>query len=214
MRFNSSIAELIGIMLGDGCLSTYQNKYIIYICGHKIDDLDYHTQTTQRLFLQIFNKNVKINFRKKEKTLFLRFSDKSIFNTFVKFGIPIGKKYGHLKIPLWIKKNNSFVFAFLRGLVDTDGCIIFSKQHRKIHYYPRIEITSKSKDFLMEILDFLENLNFYGSVSNKGKGYRLEIPGFQNLKMWLKNIGFDNPKHIKKIEAQLGPLRPRPDLNW
>ena len=46
----------------------------------------------------------------------------------------------------------------------------------------------------------------------------------KSLQKWLELIGFNNPKHIRKIEAQLGPLRPWPDnqnctliailLNW
>ena len=99
-------------------------------------------------------------------------------------------------------------FCFVRGLADTDGSVIFSKQHRSISYYPRIEIASKSRSFLEEVLSILVSNNFYGSVSKKGPHYRLEIPGFKNLNMWLKLIGFNNPKHMRKIEALLRPLTP------
>ena len=208
MEITKEFAELIGIMYGDGCLSSYKKKYIIYICGHKQDDRDYHEKTTKRLFLHIFGKEVRIQERKKENALFIRFSDKKIFSILNSIGIPIGKKYDYLKVPNCIVNNSNFAVCFVRGLADTDGSIIFSKQHRDTHYYPRIEIASKSKTFLEEVLLILTSNGFYGSVSKKGIHYRLEIPGFKNLQRWLNLIGFNNPKHINKIEARMGPITP------
>ena len=211
MKLTNELAELLGIMYGDGCLSTAGNSYLVYLSGHKYDYFEYHTKITKKLFFEVFNKEVKIGLRKDENTLFIRFSDKTIFNVFNRLGLMIGFKRDLLRLP--IKLNSADLrFAFIRGLADTDGCIIFSKQHRRQHYYPRIEITNKSEKFLKEILHFLKLHEFYGSVSNKGVGYRLEVPGFKNLHRWLKFIGFNNPKHIKKIEAQMGPLRPGPEI--
>jgi len=205
MKITNELAELTGIMYGDGCLSTSGSKYLIYISGHKSDDLEYHKNITKNLFLKVFNKEVKIEFRKKENTLFIRFSNKTIFNFFSELEMPIGKKHNKLKLPVQIKNSDTLILSFIRGLADTDGSIIFSKQHRKKHYYPRIEITNKSEKFLIEILSFLKKKGFYGSVSNKGNGYRLEIPGFENLYRWLELINFSNFKHLSKIEAQMGP---------
>lgn len=191
-------AELVGIMLGDGCLSRSSNKYLIYISGHKIDDYEYHLKNTKSLFLKVFNKEIKLYQRKDENTLFIRFSDKVIFGKFKEIGLPIGKKYSKIRIPDGFQDDTNFV-PFMRGIVDTDGCIVLAKQHRKKPYYPRIEITSISRDFLFEMLSGLRRLGFYGSVSNKGRGFRLELAGFKNLELWMRRIGFNNPKHRKKI---------------
>ena len=174
---------------------------MVYIAGHKTDDSDYHKNITKSLFKEIFNKEIKIQFKKKQNALFIRFSDKEIFNELSKY-LPIGKKYKKLQIPPEILSRKELFFAFTRGLADTDGCIVFSKQHRIEHYYPRIEISSKSKNFLLAIFSELKKYNFYGSVSYKGKeNYRLEIPGNKNLTNWLNNIGFNNPTKLKKIYA-------------
>ena len=208
MEMTKELAELAGIMCGDGCLSSKKQKYMVYISGHKQDDKEYHEITTKRLFLYLFNKEIRIQERKKENTLFIRFSDKKIFHMLNSIGIPIGKKYDNLKVPDWIINNSDLSFCFVRGLADTDGSIVFSKQHRNMRYYPRIEITSKSRSFLEEVFSILVSNGFYGSLSKKGPYYRLEIPGFKNLDKWLKLIGFNNPKHIRKIEARLGPITP------
>lgn len=196
---DTKLAELLGLMAGDGCLSNCNNKNVVYIAGHKKDDLEYHKNVTTNLFKEIFDKKVNINFRTKQQALFIRFSDKKIFNELAKY-LPIGKKYGKLELPKEIIENKEYLFAFIRGLVDTDGCMVLSKQHRKVAYYPRIEISSKSKKFLQEILLELKNNGFYGSVSHKGKqNYRLEFPGIKNLNKWLENINFGNNKHLEKI---------------
>ena len=91
MNKTKELAELVGMMYGDGCLSSYKKKYIIYLCGHKQDDKEYHEITTKKLFLHLFNKEVKIKERKKENALFVRFSDKKIFKMLNSVGIPIGK---------------------------------------------------------------------------------------------------------------------------
>jgi len=199
---DENLAELTGIMFGDGCLSQTGGKYIVYISGHKIDDFEYHSKITKILFKRLFNKNIIIKFRNSENTLFIRFSDKEIFYRFKFIGMPVGRKYQNLTLPSMCEREMLFA-AFMRGLFDTDGCIIFSKQHKEISYYPRIEISSESKSFLLEILERLRRKGFYGSVSNKGRGYRLELPGFKNLDSWLKMIGSHNPKHIMKIHKKL-----------
>ena len=200
MNSNSeSLSELLGIMFGDGCLSRSGGSYTIYISGHKIYDYEYHNKNSTMLFDTVFNKKINIGFRKNENTLFIRFSDREIFNILAKYGVPIGKKYLHLKLPEICNTDTNFK-AFVRGLFNTDGCFVISKQHRDKHYYPRIEISSKSQAFLREILDRLKLLGFYGSVSNKGHdNFRLEIPGNKNLELWLKLIGTNNPTKRNKI---------------
>jgi DNA-binding transcriptional regulator WhiA len=200
IKLEKDLAELIGIMFGDGCLSRTGGKYIIYISGHKKDDYLYHSQFIVPLFKRTFNKEVNVQFRKGENTLFIRFSDKSIFYELKDLGLPVGRKYDYLKIPLFIIHTPILFKRFIRGLFDTDGSVIFSKQHRTNHYYPRLEIASHSKSFLDETLKILKANGFYGSVSNKNKGnYRLEIPGFKNLKKWKEEIGFSNVKHLKRL---------------
>src|SRR3989339_943784 len=125
---NESLAELTGIMFGDGCLSRSGGKYLVYICGHKIDDFEYHSKIIKTLFVKIFKKPTNVCFKRNENTIFIRFSDKNIFETFKSIGVPVGKKYEYLVIPDKFEDLNLFM-AFLRGLFDTDGCIILSKQH-------------------------------------------------------------------------------------
>jgi len=136
---NEKMAEFLGIMFGDGCLSHTGKSRMIYISGHKQDDLEYHQKITLNLLKELFNKDARIEFKNKENTLLIRFSDKNIFE-YLSHYLPIGTKYTSLKLLPELKINQLYFFSFLNGLVSTDGCIVFSKQHKQLAYYPRIEI--------------------------------------------------------------------------
>ncbi len=200
---NDKYAELLGIMSGDGCLSNVNKRHMVYVCGHKLDDYAYHEKVTRTLFKEVFNKETHLWARPDENVVIVRFSDKKIFDSLAKY-LPIGRKYETLSVPEGILTNKKNFFAYMRGLVDTDGTVTFSKQHKLVRYYPRIEITSKSKTFLQTLLIQLILLGFYGSVSHAGNNaYRLEIPGVKNLSLWLEKIGFNNKKHIAKIKRNI-----------
>ncbi|MBR9700079.1 hypothetical protein GOV09_06485, partial [Candidatus Woesearchaeota archaeon] len=136
---DEKLAELIGIMLGDGCLCRTARQRLIYICGHKTDDCEYHTTITAKLFKDIFNKEIKIHFRNNVNVVYIKFSDKEIFRTLRSLQIPVGKKYNYLRIPVCINSDKLFC-SLMRGLFDTDGCVVLSRQHRENPYYPRLEI--------------------------------------------------------------------------
>lgn len=193
----NALAEFMGIMFGDGCLSRSGGKYVIYISGHKFDDLQYHNKITLKLINCIFNKEAVVKFRKDEKTLFIRFSDKLIFSILKNLGMPVGLKYKKMHIPKIFKKK-AHVTHFIRGLFDTDGSVILIK--RKKGVYPRIEITSKSENFLKEVKIELNKFYLKGFVCSKGRGYRLELPGFKNMNSWMQIIGSNNQKHLLKIK--------------
>lgn len=201
---SENLAELVGIVLGDGCLSRSCKKYNVYVCGHKFDDFEYHDKVIRKLFLDVFNKTVNISKKKNENTIYMRFRDKTVFSILHSLGIPIGKKYGFLHIPDWIKRNNFLFYSFIRELVDTDGDLSIKKR-KIVSPYPIIRIRSKSKEFLTEILTILRDNDFYGNIYTSCGCSTLSIPGYQNFSKWLELIGFNNMKHIRKIEAHLGP---------
>ena len=196
---NELYAEYLGIITGDGCLSysfpksQSGPKYYTYVCGHSKDDLDY-LHFIKNLIKTLFNKEVCIKFRSKENCAYIKFSNKSIFLEVSKF-IPIGKKYDLIKIPCEILDNDSFFKSFIRGYFDTDGSVVV------IRGYPRLEIKSKSGALLDSVLQRLRLMGFYGSVSKSSNYSRLELPGHNNLKKWLKFIGFKNKKHLNRLSS-------------
>jgi hypothetical protein len=201
MEKDLALAELLGMMCGDGCLSTSktQVKYYIYCSGNSLKDTDYFERYVPGLFYKVFRKIISSHKRKDENTVFIKFSDKRIFKKLQKLEIPVGKKYSLLKIPNFALKTADRQLAFIRGLFDTDGCVILSKQHREKPYYPRIEIKSKSYAFLNAILRLLKSRGFTGSISQNSENYRMEMAGFKNLKLWCSLIGSSNKRNLIQL---------------
>jgi len=205
MEKDVACAELLGIMCGDGCLSNPQRKnhvkYYVYCCGNKLKDFEFVSTHIPFLFLHCFGKSVIAKIKNGENTIYIKFSDKALFSKLHNLGLPIGVKYSNLRIPSFVLKTEERQLAFIRGVFDTDGCVVLSKQHRAFAYYPRIEICSKSFLFLSQLLKILKRNEFFGSLSRQGKGYyRLELPGFENLKRWLFLIGSSNKRNLSKFE--------------
>ncbi|VVB81732.1 LAGLIDADG-like domain protein [uncultured archaeon] len=203
MKKDQALAELLGIMCGDGCLSSSKSqvKYYIYCSGNSLKDDDYMERYVPNLFYKVFGKLVNSHKRKDENTIFIKFSDKEMFKRFQELEIPVGKKYSLLKIPDFVLKSKCRQLAFVRGLFDTDGCVILSKQHRTQAYYPRIEIKSKNYSFLNSVMLLLKNHGFTGSVSRNADNYRLEVAGFKNLTLWRSVIGSSNKRNLIQLHT-------------
>ncbi len=211
-------SELLGILCGDGCLSNPQRKnhvkYYVYCCGNKLKDFDYVSRYVPFLFSHCFGKSVSAKVKNGENTIYIKFSDKVLFAKLRDLGIPVGVKYASLRIPAFASKTKERQLAFIRGMFDTDGCVVLSKQHRTTAYYPRIEICSKSFSFLDSIFAILKRNGFFGSLSKQGKGYyRLEVPGFENLKKWLLLIGSSNKRNLLKFDQASKTYLNAPKVN-
>lgn len=199
------LAEFLGTMMGDGNLSLYKSDYRISITGHKNDDLDYF-KYLQKLFFELFNKEAKI--RDKKRYILLEISNKDIFHKIHNAGVPIGKKSDIVKIPDNIIKDENSSRAFLRGFADAEFSVTFKKAGRKSHSYPRISVDISSKEMINQISGILNNLNISHKIYKRErkrkntnyKTYMIDINGRENLQKWLENIGFNNKKHLSKIE--------------
>ena len=213
---SKELAYLLGVFIGDGSINYRQdkNEYSLKCVGNPLNEKEFYDITINNYFTKVFSIKPKIGFYDSKTTYGLRVYSKSLFEYLTSIGLPYGKKYNYLKIPLIVKTKNLIKY-FIRGLVDTDGCISFKKKYKINPYYPVINISSKSASFIKEISDELKKLNFKIVEIYDRKviderlinGYNLissiELNGFNNLKKWLSLIGFSNPKHLKKIMKYL-----------
>ena len=93
----------------------------------------------------------------------------------------------------------------LRGLFDTDGSLILWKTNNRL--YPRIYFSNTSKELVKQIKDFLIKekfkVTYWETKSKKEKWnhvYKITLNGDSMLLKWIKEIGFSNPKNIKKYK--------------
>ncbi len=198
-KFSKDLAEFVGIMLGDGGMTKHQ----IRITLHCIDDLEYSIfveNLLKKLFDIIPGKH--------------RRSDCLVFNIEIsrvmlvefctrKVGLKIGNKIKQkVDIPDWIIKNKNFRIACLRGLVDTDGCLIIHKYKSKGKYYTykKIGFTSRSKPLLDSVSIILSGLGIKNRISGD---YDIRVEARRDVELYFKLVGTNNPKHLKRFKLNV-----------
>ena len=134
----------------------------------------------------------------------LVFYDKKIFNCLTnRFGFVAGNKTFTVKIPNEIlAAEEKLVFATIRGIFDTDGCVFIDK--RKIYHKPygRIILKTASKPLYEQVDMFIQkHFSVYSAIKewNGNPIYEITIYGNKQIKKWMQLIGFSNERHLCKI---------------
>lgn len=131
--YSEELAELIGILMGDGCLCKFyyrrerREKYLIEITGHA-RELRYYEEVIRPLFEKLFGARGYLHNRSGQQTLIFVVKSKRIYQFLKSVGMPEGtkNKCETFVIPSWILVNSSFTKACIRGLTDTDGAVFKS----------------------------------------------------------------------------------------
>jgi len=182
---NENLAELLGIITGDGYLG--KDKYELCIALDKNADRDYVPHVVaiiQKLFCTqatvSFQKNVaRVKVYSKELFTYLNQTHKT----------PIGNKRNIHRIPLHVWSNSIYLTAFLRGLFDTDGSF-----HRHRPTDAAVEITSLDNQFLQQVVDALNFLGIRATRSSKNA----YVYSKEHIHQFFYKIGSSNPKNQKK----------------
>ncbi|MBU1120975.1 hypothetical protein KJ660_03805 [Candidatus Micrarchaeota archaeon] len=206
---NKDLAEELGIHLGDGCLLYYENsrqKGYVYSVTSGHNERAYLEKVVMPLMKKLYN--LKSRVKTKRTSLVVEYHSKALFYFKRFLGVNSGPKVD-IKIPTCVFQSN-FIFDFIRGLFDTDGCLHFQKKYKKIHYYPALNFTSKSKKLVCQVNEVLLKNGFTTSlildtegIASNGtpcKTSRIFLYGNKNLERWIELIGFSNPKNIRKLK--------------
>ncbi|MFH1452989.1 MAG: LAGLIDADG family homing endonuclease [Armatimonadota bacterium] len=196
------LAEFIGIMTGDGHISFTKKRYQVRITGNSLLEYQYLTSHVNRLIFRLFNINSKIRKRKNKNANVVYFSSKG----FVSFMNKIGyyKHISNIKIPPWIGNDTNHITSFLRGLIDTGGCVFISDK-KGTSNYPCIELTTVcfnlaklTKDFLVKLRFKVPKIRSYKYSHSKNNSYKVSLYGHKNLFKWINEIGFSNKYKFKR----------------
>ena len=198
------LAEIIGIMLGDGCFSEGSRCYQISVSFHKKEKK--YLRYVLNLFKQFFPEEKFHKYELKDQMIIRTYS-KKVADVFLKNGLKTGNKTKRdILIPTWIASNKSSVIAFLRGLFDTDGCI-----YRKYGKYLQIQMKLANKTLVKDIQKTLDVLGFNPTkvIPDFCKMYKVPSWKFylsrqSEIHKFIKEIGFRNFKHINRYVKLLG----------
>ena len=111
------------------------------------------------------------------------------------------------KSEIFIKKER-FILNVIKGIFDTDGMIYLQPKYGKL--YPRIEISTISKELGYQLNKFINQLGIRSTIYVWRKGhpnwndaYKISVRGEKMLNKWMRIIEPHNSKHIKKFKFYL-----------
>jgi len=194
---SQALAELIGILLGDGGITHYQVK----VSQNKETDKEYSPYIT-RLFKQLFGLDSTIRDDKREKARDIVVSSRSLVEYLLKLGLKKGNKIKQqIDIPNWIKKNKKFRVTCLKGLMDTDGCFYVDTHSIKDKKYfnPGLVFTSYSLPLFLSVQRIFKQLDFHPT----GRGRNISLRREQEITRYFREVGSSNPKHLSKFKKFL-----------
>jgi hypothetical protein len=200
-RESKELAELFGIILGDGHLempgkNNKNRSYAVKIAGHLEEDKNYLSNYVSNIIQKLFREKPSIKKAEKYNTLFLVIHGKKLIEFLNEKGLHSGnKKHNNQGIPDWIKRNKEYVASCIRGLVDTDGSIHqISKKNKNL----RISYTSYIPNLLKDTRESFIRIGYNPSkiIVNK----QIFLSKKEEIAKYAKEIKFMNEKHLKRLE--------------
>jgi hypothetical protein len=198
---NKLFCEFYGMLLGDGCITHYQDNYehvkrteIVITCNKNLDAE--YLKNWKKVLNKRYNLNAYYYESKKHNVCWLKIRNKELcLELNKKFDVPIGFKYNKLKLsPALLRLSWNVKKYIIRGLLDTDGCILANK--RENYRYPWITITSKSERFRNQIIKMLREQGY--PAYNTGQD--VCVRGIANVNRWFRDIGSSNSRNLLKYQ--------------
>lgn len=225
MKITKEFSEILGMFAADGCL---QNDYIC-MWGNIYQDKDYYDNVVCPLFSKVFKKKIIAHEKKSNSVYGFYLCSKELVKLFRELGFSNNKTY-NVRIPKEVLSSDDKEIhsAFIRGYADCDGCIDFLKRKGKyksfkLRYntYPRIWITSVSKQVIKEMSSLLKTMNVEHKVNKKKSRKVTEkeqdtivVRGPRRVEKFMEEIGFSSSGHYTKylIWKKFGMCPPKTTL--
>lgn len=190
---SKELAEIIGIMIGDGSLYSSGGDYQVRVTGNVKDEVPYISGHVKKIFEKTFG--LKMTVKSDKSSIRVYNQTKSLVFTLNRYGIPAGDKMSNgIQIPSWINSNETFLKSCLRGIFDTDGCVYPKNKNR---LYPTIWFSSASPSIRSSISGACEKLGFNLSKWKDGRNDAC-IDRKEDVLRFFTEIKFNNPKHLDR----------------
>ncbi len=200
---STSLAELVGILFGDGGIS---NPWQIIVSLNSDLDLDYSLYVSD-LFQKLFSIKTTARKRPHQKTLVIDCSSSSVLDFLVSKGIVIGNKIAQeFDMPQWIINNPQYKRFFIRGLIDTDGCLDIHQHKVRGKLYKNLGLcfTSYSKRLLHSTASVFQEFGIKPHISNQERS--IYLYSYKSVLKYLDTFGSSNPRILRKYDQWRGRL--------
>ncbi|MDO8486346.1 MAG: LAGLIDADG family homing endonuclease [Candidatus Staskawiczbacteria bacterium] len=208
-RESAPLAELLGILAGDGHIGVYQTS----VSTNSETDLE-HAYYVKALFERLFPIRASLSFRSNCNACVVVVNSKNVGEILVKKGMVRGHKIkGGLCMPKWVFSRKKHRLAFTRGAFDTDGCVYVDCHTIRGRLYKNIGIafTNRSLPLLLDFKNTLESIGLHPTQKTK---YTVFLRREAEIRIYFKVIGSSNPKHTRKVEQYFLSKQRRSARNW
>lgn len=199
------LAYETGYHLGDGHLQIHDKSRTnrITYCGDSRKDAEFCEKILPKIIWQLYKVKPRIYKRSYENTILVVVNSKRIAKEKIKLGLPAGNKIKLQCVPKWI--DSKLATHFMRGLADADFSLTFKKNRKGVACEPRIEYFTNNKVLAEFVHRNLKKLGFKPAFEDtfshgRYKEYRVRMYGKAMLENWMALIGFQNPKHLRKVK--------------
>lgn len=182
-KYSSDLAEIFGILLGDGHISKWQ---VVVSLGTKERE---YARYVSGLFKKVFDVELKFGHREQKRHIDLYIGSVDLRDWFLKGGLVHNKVKAQVAIPTWIFRETAFMRACLRGLIATDGSIY------KLRWGLQINFVNRSIPLLESTRELFVRLGFSPSKISQ---YSIYLTRKIDIDKFYRDVGFANPKHKKK----------------
>lgn len=195
------LAELMGIEFGDGGIN---NNWQVVISVNSVADKEY-AKYVANLFKRLFATDTKTRVRQSCNTIVIVATSTNLVDFLIEKGAIKGNKITkQINIPDWIKNNRQYERYFVRGLVDTDGCLFTHKHYIKGKLYFNIGFcfSSYSNKLLNSVYLILTKNGLKAHI--RKEKHSIYLYSKQEVIKYLGIFGSSNPRIYKKFEKWKG----------
>jgi intein/homing endonuclease len=191
------LAELVGVMLGDGCISRYKKQtesrfisnYYVSVTLHQKEDKI--REKCVNLLQEVVGKTPAIEEPENQNIVHLKLYGKKFVEIFESIGLEAGDKVeNQVSVPNWIKQEKKFERACLRGLIDTDGSVY----QRGEDGYVVVKFKNRSQPLLKDFEKMCRDLEIRTSKAGE---YDRQIASQTEVKKFIQKV---NPIKAEKFE--------------
>lgn len=153
LQRSGDLAELIGVVLGDGHIGKHPRCESLRIVGS--GNNPGFSERYAALVERIFEKKPHVALRSRVNAINITVYQKGIAQ---RLDIPSGSRANHdFTLPKWIEDNRGHKLRFLRGLYEAEGSV----SHHKETYTHKFEFANKNPALLNVVFQLVSELGFH-----------------------------------------------------
>lgn len=157
LAHNGNLAELLGVILGDGSLYKHDRCDSLRIVGDASKMEFVHRSAY--LIHAVFDKQPRVAKRAGSNGVNITLYERNIAK---RLHLPYGSRAQYqFRLPEWIRKDKAYTIRFLRGLYEAEGCIA----HHAGTYTHKLIFANTNQFLLALVAELVRNLGFTVSIS-------------------------------------------------